>query len=87
MITEKTSYGSLRLPGPVMSKLLGISLIEYYNLHHSALEESKDESGNTLSYYMTIYESNDPLLLSKLPTDQYQRLYFSLQQIADMQSR
>jgi hypothetical protein len=54
-----------RIPGPTMSKLLGISLLEYYNLKHD-ITEHFDNFGNVYEYIMKVHPDNDPALLSKL---------------------
>jgi hypothetical protein len=60
----------VRIPGPTMSKLLGISLLEFYNLKHEVAEHT-DDFGNVYEYTIRIHPDNNRELLSKikLPDD------------------
>jgi len=73
----------LHLPGPVMSRLLGISLIEYYNLNHGLLVELTDTSGHK-AYRMQLDEQNDPALLVKLNAAATLMLHFSARQVDEL---
>lgn len=88
MITTENvlSAESLHLPGPQMSKLLGISLIEYYNLKHGHLQEIKDVAGSTILYQLTIGAENDPDILRKLKTCENGIVHFSVEEIAAIKS-
>lgn len=72
--------------GPEMSKLLGISLIEYYNLNHGHLREIKDAAGSTILYQLTINEENDPDILGKLKTCENGVANFSVEEVAAVKS-
>jgi hypothetical protein len=78
MITNETlpALPGFRLTGPCMSRLLGIPLIEYYNLNHGLLEEINDGYGATI-YRMKIDEDNDPVILKKLKTDKNLMLHLT----------
>ena len=81
--TEKVlSAQSLHFSGPEMSKLLGISLIEYYNLSHGHLREIKDAAGSTILYQLMIGKENDPDILRKLKTYENGVASFSVEDVA-----
>jgi hypothetical protein len=85
--TEKVlSVQSLHFSGPEMSKLLGISLIEYYNLNHGQLREIKDAGGSTILYQLTISKENDPDILGKLKTWENGIANFSVEEVAAVKS-
>ena len=87
MTTEQVvSRAGLRLSGPEMSRLLGIALIEYYNLNHGLLEEVRDRIKNTVSYRLPIHEGNDPLILRKLKMNHNRMAVFSAEEIASVRS-
>lgn len=77
---------SLHLSGPEMSRLLGISLIEYYNLKHGRLEEIKDRAGNAISYQLSISLENDAAILEKLKIDTNCMATFSIEKVAAVRS-
>ncbi len=87
MLTKemKTATRGLHFPGPCMSRLLGISLIEYYNLNHGLLEEITDTGGRSI-YRLRIDEDNDPAVLRKLKTDDMLTLHFSVQEVNAIKS-
>jgi hypothetical protein len=80
------STQSLHLSGPEMSRLLGISLIEYYNLKHGSLQELKDAAGSPILYQLTISEENDPDILSKLKTWENGVANFSVEEVVAIKS-
>jgi hypothetical protein len=80
--TEKTlSAQGLHFSGPEMSRLLGISLIEYYNLEHGALQEIKNAAGGIIVYQLPINEKNDPVILAKLKVENGMAT-FSVEEVA-----
>lgn len=85
-IEKVLSAQSLHLSGPEMSKLLGISLIEYYNLKHGHLEEIKDMAGNVISYQLSISLENDAAILEKLKIDANSMATFSIEKVAAARS-
>lgn len=85
-IENVLSAQSLHLSGPEMSRLLGISLIEYYNLKHGDLEEIKDMAGNAISYQLNISPENDAVILEKLKIDASSMATFSIEKVAAVRS-
>jgi hypothetical protein len=85
-IESVLSTQSLHLSGPEMSRLLGISLIEYYNLKHGHLEEIKDVAGNAISYQLSISPENDAAILEKLKIDANSMATFSIEKVAAVRS-
>jgi hypothetical protein len=74
---KRTGHISEQERNEHLSHLLGISIEEFMQLHHSGLKEVTDSELQVYKYFVQFSKENPPEILDKLDMDAQNIVYFS----------